>query len=80
MPLTALPPPRALVVAPQQLWQLLVEVEDDVCIPVLAGDGVCPQFLHEEDLVGELSRRICKLGVNTGIYKTSARRGKKYSY
>ena len=41
----------------QQLGQLLVEVEDYVGVLVLAGDGVCPQFLHEEDLVGELRYR-----------------------
>ena len=46
--------PGALVVAAQQLWQFLVEVEDDVCIAILAGNRVCPQFLHEEDLVCEL--------------------------
>ena len=31
-----------------------MEVEDDVGVLVLAGHGVGPQLLHEEDLVGEL--------------------------
>ena len=33
-----------------------MEMEDDVSVPVLSRDGVRPQLLHEEDLVGELRR------------------------
>ena len=46
--------PGALVVAPEQLGQLLVEVEDDVGVPVFARHRVRPQLLHEEHLVREL--------------------------
>ena len=48
--------PGALVVAPEQLGQLLVEVEDDVGVPVFARHRVSPQLLHEEHLVRELGR------------------------
>ena len=47
----------ALVVAAQQLRQLLVEVEDDVGVPVLPRHRVGPQLLHEEHLVRELRTR-----------------------
>ena len=46
--------PGALVVAPEQLGQLLVKVEDDVGVPVFARNRVRPQLLHEEHLVREL--------------------------
>ena len=39
----------------------LVIVEHDVGINVLAGHGVSPEFLHEEDLVGE-SGRAARVG------------------
>ena len=48
--------PGALVVAAQQLGQLLVEVEDGVGVPVLPRHRVRPQLLHEEHLVRELRR------------------------
>ena len=34
----------------------LVVVEDDVSLPVLAGDGAGPQLPHEVHLVRELNR------------------------
>ena len=52
--------PGALVVAPEQLGQLLVEVEDDVGVPVLARHRVSPQLLHEEHLVRELRGGSCQ--------------------
>ena len=51
--------PGALVVAAQQLGQLLVEVEDGVRVPVLPRHRVRPQLLHEEHLVRELRRSSC---------------------
>ena len=42
------------MVSSEQLGQLLVVVEDDVGVPVLAGHSVSPQLLHEEHLVREL--------------------------
>jgi len=43
-----------LVVAAQQLGQLLVVVENEIGVAILAWHCVRPQLLHEEDLVGEL--------------------------
>ena len=34
----------------------LMVVEYDVGIPILAGNRVCPELLHEEDLIRELER------------------------
>ena len=60
------------VVGLNKLGQLLEEVENEVSLPVncklylglvmftkASRDGVGPEFLHEEDLVGEL-RRVSK--------------------
>ena len=49
----------AAVIASQQFGQFLMEMEDCVCIAVLARHSVGPQFLHEKDLVGELWRNSC---------------------
>ena len=54
--------PGALVVAPEQLGQLLVEVEDDVGAPVLARHRAGPELPHEEHLVGELRVEAWKHG------------------
>ena len=42
------------MISSQQLGKLLVEVEDNISIPVLPRHGVGPQLLHEEHLVREL--------------------------
>ena len=65
---------HAPVVAQKELGELLAEVEDDVSVPVLARNGVGPEILHENDLVGDLLRSTRKLHVCIGIYKRCARR------
>lgn len=46
--------PGALVIAAQELGQLLVVVEDQIGVAIFAWHCVRPQLLHEEDLVGKL--------------------------
>ena len=46
-------------VTSEELGELLVEVEDDVRVSVLARNRVCPQLFHEEDLIRELWRGAC---------------------
>ena len=46
-----------MIITSEEFGQLLVVVEDDVSVDVLSGNGVGPQLLHEEDLIGELRRR-----------------------
>ena len=41
----------------------LVIVEHGVCVDVLAGHGVCPELLHEEDLVREGGRTAAGVGL-----------------
>ena len=49
----------ALVVATDILWHLLVVVEHGVRLAIPADDGVQPELLHEEDLVGEVLGAPC---------------------
>lgn len=38
----------------EQLREFLMEMEDQIRIPIFTGNCVGPKFLHEEHLVGEL--------------------------
>ena len=47
------------MVATDILWHLLVVVEHGVRLAIPADDGVQPELLHEEDLVGEVLGAPC---------------------